>query len=292
MMRMLAALLTIMATGASHSVAGASPPPPPPPPPRSDGAGNTVFAGHHQYIAPEGTQRVCGREVEFCAVMRPEADGARTIYVSEGGSAERRVASLPPLPPLPPPGANFYSLSTRIIRESTGAWIIEVARQDYPEDARGFASARSEILFRLAPGSSEAVKILDVPEAGAVATRYCRGGNRRGPPPLGCVIHHTVDGVLAFDFDNPAGPPRFVLRARATIFPGRPVPPSPTRVMTRERDSDPSCTYRRVFTLDGATGRYAPDAPLPDCARYFELDRWREWAIDDLPRRREATERN
>ena len=222
-------------------------------------------------------------------MLRPDPSGVWTIHVSEDRGAERRIATLPPVPL---PGHSFYTLSSTLIRESTGAWIIGITREAFPDDPRGYASARYELLFWLAPGSSEAVELLDLPVAGSVTTRYCSRGDLAHPPTLRCVVDHTISGVVHFDFDNPAGPPRFILNARAEIFPGRPVPPStPGGTVTHLRDRDPSCTYHRIFTRDAATGRYAPDAPLPDCARYFELDRWREWVTDVLPREPKANSR-
>ncbi|MDQ8758257.1 hypothetical protein RCO27_18670 [Sphingosinicella sp. LHD-64] len=34
---------------------------------------------------------------------------------------------------------------------------------------------------------------------------------------------------------------------------------------------DPVCGYRRVFTADPASGRYAPDVALPPCDDYLDF---------------------
>ena len=262
----IASALLLLAGCAHDVIVGDPPPPPPPPPPVADGAGNWRIPTTVIDYAPDGSMRICTPVGQLCAGLR-HGEGWTLEAGVDGGTRQ----TLAVLPPVADHGDTFYLLDPVIFREAGGAWLIGVERERYVNDPGISRSNRVLSLFRWEAGAGEARLVAVVPVAGSRSLRRCP--IRHGEPPRpGCTQDFDFGAVFDLDIGNRAGPPRFVLESHADIFPG-PHAPSPGAGVTpgMMRETDPVCSYRRVFTFDPGEGAYLPDRPLPACADYLDF---------------------
>ena len=242
-----------------------------PHPPQPDLAGNMQFEAVSESTDSLGSRRSCAHQAPFCAFLRADRNHGWTLLVAEEGHDPRPVAVLPRLAP-----RAGYSFGYELWRDAGGAWLIEISRIAFVGDARGWSSITTSLLYRYDPAATDARLVLDLPVSSTLTTYPCPGA-RHGETAR-CVIDHVFGAGLVFDAENREGPPRFVVTASAEIAPGPHVRrPAPGASLPYQREADPACAYRRLYIFDSATGRYAPDTPVPDCRRYFELDRWAEF---------------
>lgn len=215
----------------------------------------------------------CTLDRHWCARIRP-AEGPHEIdawYVEvfEGAPADPNAAgrshALSDLDDATP------SIQPGAFATADGAFIVRVQRDRRTMFSGGWASASAVELVRAPGGDGPVEGLFLVPTRGVIGIRACFDDddfrNRRGA----CHDEYEFAGTLMLDPAAREGPPRFLFETRARTYPGR---------RSRSRDStdapplrrgdlawatDARCSYRRVFVADPATGRYAPDAPLPDC---------------------------
>lgn len=91
-----------------------------------------------------------------------------------------------------------------------------------------------------------------------------------------CSDDYSFAGTLALAEGAASGPPSLTLTTTASTFPGQrsrnvdSTQAPPLSEVDLVRWSDPTCSYTRTLTFDGASGAYAPNEPLPACSDYLE----------------------
>lgn len=253
-------------------------PPPLRGPPVADGAGNWSLAFEPQGPLPARGEnrpvRYCIADRSWCAEIRRDGEsGLWSLDIFERASAAPRRLILSGQEG----GGVGFGLGRRLMREAGGAVLIAVERSRSTSFSGGGASASALLLVRAEPGAAPAVEVLDVPERGHATIRACfsRGDERARAG--ACHDEYELAGGFALDLATRAGRPRFILTASARTYPGRRSRSEDSATAPRLGRSDlvwapdPACSYRRILAFDPASGRYLPDAPLPDCADYFDF---------------------
>lgn len=170
------------------------------------------------------------------------------------------------------PESELYQIWPHLVREASGAVLIGVERYRRAGFSGGGAGMTELFLLRLPTGGGEPEQVLSVQSGYTATIRACfsPADHRR----LGNACHQQLEyaGTLILEPNASAGRPRFGFTARARTFPRGSIVEGwetrPLRRADRVWENDPACSYRRTFSFDAASGRYAPDRPLPDCTTY------------------------
>jgi len=176
-----------------------------------------------------------------------------------------------PLPAGENPDRETHRIWPHLVREASGALLIGVERYRTEGFSGGGAGATQLMLLRLATAAAEPAEVLTVLTSYGAMIRACfsEADYNSGRP---CHQELELSGTLSLMPEAAAGRPRFDFATTARVFPRGSLREGWEYRRYRRADSvwerDPSCSYRRVFTFDAATGRYVPDRPLPECSNY------------------------
>ena len=226
------------------------------PPPVVDGAGNWTIFVDREPFGPDGSRRMCTPDRRLCALLRRA--GGWALDVEEDGGPARTVAAWPKEADI------YYYLDAFAFREARGAWLIAIDRNRYRRRSNGSRSAVTTSLFRIVPGVATAAPVLDAPTYGDNDPSCAGPGN--------CPPIRLLEARFYLDLANRSGPPRFILDSFARMILRPRPPPTSQGESTARGTPDEACSYRRIFSLDPASGRYLPDAPLPACDDYLNVD--------------------
>ena len=173
------------------------------------------------------------------------------------------------LPPGEDPSSETQTIWPHLVREASGALLFGVLRTRSAGFSGGGASETHLILFRQSPGIVEATEVLTVQVSYRAMIRACfteEETRSRGA----CHDEFELSGTLSLAPEAASGRPRLALATAARSFPRGARAEETERPRLRRGDlvweRDPACSYRRSFAFDAASGRYAPDRPLPDCS--------------------------
>lgn len=218
--------------------------------------------------------RHCTVERDICLRARRNGEtGPWTLDIQEGEGPSAVTATPDRSIPLPvglDAESEVYQIWPRIIHEASGAMLIGVERYRRAGFSGGGASETTLLLLRVT-GDGEPEQVLSVQSGYTAMIRACftaREYRSRGV----CHDEYILAGTLDLAPRAANGRPALSLVVNARSFPRgarqdsaeRPVVPRRDRVW----EADPACSYRRTFAFDAATGRYAPDSPIPECDTY------------------------
>lgn len=185
-----------------------------------------------------------------------------------GGPPSRRL----PLPAGEDPQGEIFEIWPHLVREASGALMIGVGRHRRVGFSGGGSGGTQLLLLRLATNAAASEEVLDAPTGYTALIRACfsEADYRR----LGRACHQELEfaGTLTLEPAAAGGRPRFALTTVARVFPRGSLVEGWEYRRPRRTDlvwqRDPACSYRRHFAFDAASGRYAPDRPLPECSAY------------------------
>lgn len=248
-------------------------------PPAADSAGNRmrplpVLRSVSAERAETLSALRCNAERDFCLRARREGEsGPWVLEIHDEPSAdaaapERRL----PLPAGEDPDSELYQIWPHLIAEASGAMLIGVERYRRAGFSGGGAGMTQLVLLRLPSGGGEAEQVLSVQTGYTATIRACfsEADYRR----LRDACHQQLEfsALLGLEPAASGSRPRFSFTAAARAFPRGSLVEGweihPLRRADRVWERDPACSYRRIFAFDDASGRYAPDRPLPDCSTY------------------------
>lgn len=216
----------------------------------------------------------CNAQRNFC--LRAWREGERGPWFLD---VHQRVPSGPnavpvgriALPPGDDPESVTHGVWPHLVREASGALIFGVERYRRAGFSGGGASETHLVLLRQLPGRVEASELLTVQTGYTAMIRACfteQEYRSRGV----CHDEFELTGAVGLGPRASAARPALTLAVNARSFPrgAREDSAERPRVPPRDRvwEADPVCSYRRTFAFDPASGRYAPDRPLPDCSTY------------------------
>jgi len=218
--------------------------------------------------------RHCTVERDICLRARRSGEtGPWTLDIQEGegpGAVTAEPDRSIPLPVGEDEESEVFQIWPRIIHEASGAMLVGVERYRRAGFSGGGASETTLLLFRVT-GDGEPEQVLSVQSGYTAMIRACftpQDYRSRGV----CHDEYELAGTLDLAPRSSGGRPALTLVVSSRSFPRgaredsaeRPRVPRADRVW----EADPACTYRRTFAFDAATGRYAPDSPIPACDTY------------------------
>lgn len=237
----------------------------------ADAAGNRMEA----LTAPKDGDPACTADGRWCARIA-KTDGAGVLNVFDG------TQSLPAVwKQTAPEGGNgdtTYALWPWIIREAApDTVLVGVEVRESAGYSGGGANATHLTLYRLRAKGAAAdwAEATTLPWDAYIMIRACFSEADMKKRADVCHDEYTFAGSLRLDPAVKAGRPRFTFQTRATSFPGKvsrsadSLEAPPLKKKDIVQAVDPACTYRRVLTVDAATGRYVPDRPEPECTDYM-----------------------
>ncbi|MFH1804647.1 MAG: hypothetical protein ABID63_07160 [Pseudomonadota bacterium] len=224
-------------------------------------------------------QQLCTKDGQWCVGMISGGEGDVGLIVTNGGETVGEMALSAN------EGDLWYDESFEIwpgiIRPESGEGITEgpvligIERGERASYSGGGASAAMLEMIRISPMEAEAAKtVLSVPASTYKMIRACFNeqdvDHRRGA----CHDEYVLEGKITPDRQTVNGLPMLRYDAEASSFPrgvslhtdSTTMPPLKESDLAYE--TDPACTYSRLFHFDREAGIYQPDAPLPDCSDY------------------------
>ena len=178
----------------------------------------------------------------------------------------RRIA----LPPDDHPGSGEHGVWPHLVREASGALLIGVERYRRTGFSGGGAGETELVLLRLETPAAAAAEVLALRAGYTAMIRACfsEADYRSGRP---CHQELEFSGTLTLA-PGASGRPSLALATTARVFPRGSLREGwetrPYRRANSVWETDPACSYRRVFAFNAASGRYEPDRPLPECSTY------------------------
>ena len=218
-----------------------------------------------------GHGRACNANETWCIDLS-EAPGTgqwRLLLIDVGAHP------LPRRVDLPAAEGGWYTIWPHLVREARGALVFGVEAHRSTGYAGGGASANRLILYR-AEFTGPGTELIELPAGGSATIRACFSDADRRARANACADRYEMGSELTLDPANDGERPRFLLTTTARTWPGHVTRDADSRDRgpLRRQDltwwSDPVCSYRRTLSFDPATGRYVPDAPLPECADYLD----------------------
>jgi hypothetical protein len=247
-------------------------------PPAAGGAGNRMTPlPMLRSVSAEQAETLsalhCNRVGSLCLRAWREAEGG-TWFVDVHNRVPTAANIVPvtriALPPGEDPDRETHRIWPHVVEEASGALLFGVERYRTAGFSGGGASATRLLLFRLPTETVEASEVLSVQTGYTAMIRACfsEADYNSGRP---CHQELELSGTVTLA-PNAEGRPRFVLVTAARVFPRGSLREGWESRPYRRADSvwerDPACSYRRIFAFSAASGRYAPDRPLPDCSTY------------------------
>lgn len=175
------------------------------------------------------------------------------------------------LPPGDDPDRETQAIWPQLIEEASGALLFGVERYRTAGFSGGGAGQTQLVLFRRPPAEVAAAEVLTVQTGYTAMIRACFSEDEyrnRGV----CHDEYELTASIGLAAAAAAGRPSLTLAAAARSYPrGARADEDDNRRYRRADlvwEADPACSYRRTFAFDPASGRYAPDRPLPDCSTY------------------------
>ena len=200
------------------------------------------------------------------------AGSSMSMSACPSGAERRAAPAASPCPPARTLDARRMTIWPHLVREASGALLIGVVR--HPD--RGLFRRRRE---RDAPGPVPAAarrggsdRGADRPDQlwGDDPRLLLRGGVSAAAAPattnMSCPDARPRAGRRFRPASPRFGDGRAQLSARRPRRARRKGAAFVAADLVWERD--PACSYRRSFAFDAASGRYAPDRPLPECSTY------------------------
>lgn len=223
---------------------------------------------------PDAPSRACTADGGWCLVLDADSD-TPSLTVRTGGTSRRY-----PLPDLPDTGEGDTSATTlwpmrlRLSGDKDDkSVIVGLVHEQRASYSGGGASASYLHLLRLSPDGTARIA-LSLPWAGWSMIRACFSEADQRHRAGACHDEYNFSAKLEVVPGGLPGAPLLRYSTVATSFPGAVSrsADSLARRPLRRRDlvqvvNEP-CSIVRTFRADPATGLYAPDSPLPDCADY------------------------
>lgn len=138
----------------------------------------------------------------------------------------------------------------------------------------GGASTQRVFLTRVNRQTGAAVQSEPVQMMATAMIRACFGEEDMKQRAGACHDEYEYEADFALDQANASGPPRFIYTTKAAHYPKGVArwEDSLTKPRLKKKDlvweTDPECTFRRVFTLRSSDGEFAPDEAMPECSDY------------------------
>ncbi|MGE0180420.1 MAG: hypothetical protein AB7O91_11450 [Sphingomonas sp.] len=185
--------------------------------------------------------------------------------------ADVAPASRIALPPGDDPDRETHTIWPHVIVESSGALLFGVERYRTAGFSGGGGSMTHLTLLRRPAAAAAAAEVLTVQTGYTAMIRACFTPDEyrnRGA----CHDEYELTGIVGLSPTAASDRPRLTLATTARSYPrGARDDGNDSRRYRRADlvwEPDPSCSYRRTFAFDMASGRYLPDQPLPDCDTY------------------------
>lgn len=221
--------------------------------------------------APATPTRACTADGGWCVTLDANSD-TPSLTVRTGGGARRY-----PLPDLLEPDEGDSSATAlwpmRLRLSGDKSLIVGLVHERQAFYSGGGASASYLHLLRLSPDGTARIA-LSLPWAGWSMIRACFSEADQRHRAGACHDEYDFSATLEVVPGGPPGAPLLRYRTVATSFPGSVSRSTDSLVRRplRRRDLvrvvNDDCSIVRTFRADPATGLYAPDSPLPDCADY------------------------
>ncbi|MBC2670748.1 hypothetical protein ACFOON_12825 [Novosphingobium piscinae] len=244
-------------------------------PPRdlvADAAGNRITALPPE---PDAAGRHCTASGDWCVALGFEDEAIVATVTTPATGASHRIVL-----PDPPHDSGFdhseLTVWPVLIRLGGGGEMFGVITEERAMLSGGGASAARLSLYRAA-GDGPAEPAIDLPWDANALIRACFSEKdvrqRRGA----CHDEYGYAASLELAPGGTPGAPVLRYRALATSYPGAvsrgadSLAARPLRKGDLVRVTDPACTFTRLLRFDPATGRFTPEAPLPDCSDYRAL---------------------
>ena len=168
--------------------------------------------------------------------------------------------------------------------EQIHAWPFIIRRASAQGALVGLTSRRTDMysgasasetwltLYSVSPSEDKATPVASMMLEGSASIRACFSEQDRQARRSACADRYDFTGAPNLITDNTDQWPRLSFSSEAWTFPGRVSrnqsstegPPLQARDLVWVRDA--ACSHQRIFAY--AEGRYAPDAPAPECADY------------------------
>ncbi|WP_420137782.1 hypothetical protein [Sphingomonas sp.] len=223
-----------------------------------------AMAGFEPLTARPGQAALCTRDRTWCI---GGVHGATPLVITVNGKQIARWSPDAPeddlqLQPLP-----------HMLRFRDGSALVPVEAREPVMYSGGGGEITRLHLIHVRPGMAPRT-VLIVPWHTDLMIRACFSEKDEAARAGACHDEYAFDGKLTAVKSRTSAPPMLVYAATAQSFP---------RGVSRTADSltlpplkksdliwinDRTCSYRRTFTFDKASGRYKPDMPLPACDQY------------------------
>lgn len=248
-------------------------------PPAADGAGNRMvpLPAVDRVTAEQAQARSalhCTAERDFCLrAWRESANGSWTLDIHHRVPAGANVAPARriALPRDEHPGSGEHSIWPHLVREASGALLIGVERYRRTGFSGGGAGETELVLLRLETPAAEPAELLTLRTGYTAMIRACfsEADYRSGRP---CHQELAFSGRVTLAPSAVGGRSALAVATTARVFPRGSLQEGwetrPYRRANSVWETDPACSYRRLFAFNAASGRYEPDRPLPDCSTY------------------------
>jgi len=223
----------------------------------------------------EGSQ--CTAAGDWCVTVDERGDQGSDITISRRDVPDV-LSRLPVTAPTSTAGfdqglVSIWPVWTRLAGGGALVGLIDERRTMY---SGGGASASTLTLYRLLPGSDPSI-MLELPWEASSMIRACFSERDFRQRAGACHDEYKFITQLSIAPGGAGGMPVLRYETEATSFPGavsRTADSLAARPLKR-RDLihviNDRCSLTRLFRFDPGTGRYAPDAPLPDCSDYTDL---------------------
>lgn len=215
------------------------------------------------------------------------SDGHWCVSLSiAGGESGRPVPIVRPrgvpAPAPQDPAENAYSDPTeqvwpKLILLVDGGFLAGVETRTATSYSGGGGSATALQLFRVkANGDASPVPVLTLPISAALMIRACFSERDQEQRRGACHDEYDFAARLELAGGGATSLPELTYVSEAHAFPrGASRFADSTRGPRLKRSDlvrsrDPQCSVSRRFRFDAASGRYQPDAPLPDCSAYTD----------------------
>lgn len=211
----------------------------------------------------------CTADRVWCVVIREGEDGLARPLVLPAAQARAQAS-----PQAASSGGETHSAWPMLVMLKDGGFLAGVETRLSTNYSGGGGSATELRLFRVSKGGdSEEDPVLILPLQGSLMIRACFSAEDVKARREACHDNYGFEGVVRIDASS-RDMPWINYSTQAWAFP---------RGSSRNEDStqrgplepadlvqqgDETCSFRRRFEFSPITGRYEPDAALPDCSAY------------------------
>lgn len=253
-----------------------------------DKAGNRLEALHAAHPVKDEPQRQgCTADGAWCAEATTSDDGNKNggdlhVYSKTDPALDLNIhLDSPAAPKTSEAHTVEYFLWPYVIRpgDARGDAFLGVLYQTTTMYSSGGGAGTIALkLFRVSSApKGHPDPVLTLPYQSAIDIRACLSEADTKRRAGACTDSFWFNTALTLDPAVTTGAPRLVYTTKATSWPGHvarneknslqapPLHQSDLVTVTNKR-----CSFSRTFTLDGKSGTYELDQPLPDCSDYTE----------------------